>query len=149
MNKKVGFSEIMPLIDDAFASGKSVKIRISGSSMRPLVSNERDFVYLRKPDAKPKKRDVVLYVRDDGTYVMHRIVKIIGDELFICGDNQTEIERGITSQKIIAKAEAFERNGKYIDCKSLKYKLYSVFWCAVLPKRSKVKKLNRILRGKK
>ena len=46
----------------------------SGSSMLPLIRPDRDTVVIKR--RIPKKYDVVLYKRDNGKYILHRVLKI-------------------------------------------------------------------------
>ncbi|MBR4172782.1 MAG: S24/S26 family peptidase, partial [Clostridia bacterium] len=62
-----------------------------GVSMLPLIRENRDILIIKKAE-KLKKYDVVLFkrrnVKGRGEYVLHRIVKILGDDkFFIAGDN--------------------------------------------------------------
>jgi hypothetical protein len=47
---------------------------------------------LVKPEIPPKKYDVIFYRRENGQYVLHRIIKIKKDGYVCRGDNQTAKE---------------------------------------------------------
>ena len=48
-----------------------------GTSMRPFIRSQEDLVVIqRRPDTRYGKWDAVLYRRDSGQYVLHRIVKV-------------------------------------------------------------------------
>ena len=49
-----------------------------------------------------KKRDIILYKRDSGQYVLHRIVKVKDNTFTLVGDNQHELEHGIRLDQILA-----------------------------------------------
>ena len=95
--------------------------------MLPLLADGRDKVFLSKPKSTLKKNDVVFYQRNDGQYVLHRIIRINDDELVMRGDNQRVNEYGISLKNVIAIATAFERKGKYIHCSDFRYKSYCFF----------------------
>ena len=59
-----------------------------GDSMMPLIRQDRDLLIIEKPDGRLKKYDVPLYKRDNGQYVLHRILKVREDDYVICGDNR-------------------------------------------------------------
>ena len=74
---EVSFAELMPIIEDAFSQGLSVTLPITGNSMRPLFRHKRDSVVLSACDPYSLKRgDVPLYQRENGQYVLHRIVRV-------------------------------------------------------------------------
>ena len=68
---------------------------IVGISMYPLLRQRKDSVHIVKIDSPLKKNDVILYQRDSGQYVLHRIIKIKNSNYIICGDNQWKKEYGI------------------------------------------------------
>ena len=102
----------------------------SGSSMLPLIRPDRDTVVIKR--RIPKKYDVVLYKRDNGKYILHRVLKIKDKEYVMCGDNQWKKEFGITEQQILGVMDGFYRDNKYIEISSYRYKLYVRFWCCFL-----------------
>lgn len=110
-------------------SGGEVSFTTAGISMMPLLRDRCDKVVLSKPRSVPCKNDVAFYQRDNGQYVLHRIISSKNGEYVLRGDNQSVLEYGITNKHIIAIAVAFERNGKLIKCSDFKYKLY----CFLLP----------------
>lgn len=141
MNKTVKLSEVSDLMTEVLDSGGKVAFITSGFSMMPLLRNGCDKVILSKPESAPKKKDVIFYQRDDGNYVLHRIVSVKNGQYTLRGDNQWVLEYGITEKHIIAIAVGFERNGKLINCSDFKYKLY----CFALPIIRVLKRLrNRI-----
>lgn len=110
-------------------SGGEVAFITAGISMMPLLRDRRDKVILSKPKFNFNKNDVIFYQRDNGQYVLHRIVSIKNGEYILRGDNQFVLEHGITDKHIIAVAVGFERNGKLIKCSDINYRLY----CLTLP----------------
>ena len=102
----------------------------SGSSMLPLIRPDRDTVVIKR--RIPKKYDVVLYKRDNGKYILHRVLKIKDKEYVMCGDNQWKKEFGITEQQILGVMDGFYSDNKYFEISSYRYKLYVRFWCCFL-----------------
>ena len=94
-----------------------------GTSMRPLFKTRRDMVILKKPEQPPRKYDVVLY-KIKKKYVLHRIVKVKKGEYVMCGDNQFDLEYGITDKHILAKMKSFIRDEQTIDDTNKKYRRY-------------------------
>ncbi len=100
-----------------------------GDSMMPLIKEGRDLMVLTIPSRPPKKYDAVLYKRDNGQYVMHRILGEDENGFIMCGDNRYDKEFGIRENQILAILTSVSRNGKEIKNNSLKYKLYVHLWC--------------------
>ena len=65
--------------------GVTVTLPVTGWSMLPFIVGERDCVVLQKP-AQTKVGDVVLAWVDDCKYVVHRVVRIDGEDVFLMGD---------------------------------------------------------------
>ena len=122
----------------------------TGSSMEPLIHNQRDTVIIVKPTERLKKYDVPVYVLPGGKYVMHRVIEVFDDHYLIVGDNLLTREN-VTDDMIIGKLVGFYKNGKkYIDLeKNRGYQLYSKIWVALLPVRRFVLIPNRALKKAK
>ena len=57
------------------AAGQSVRFSPRGVSMLPMLRQGRDSVVLSPAPKQLRKYDLPLYRRDDGSYVLHRVVK--------------------------------------------------------------------------
>ena len=127
--------EIGPLIIDFISKQKQVIITITGNSMHPFLKDKRDKAVLSAIKQKPKKDDVVLYLRDNGTYVLHRIFKVENGEYIMLGDAQVYVEKGITDKQIIAVATTFHRKGKEFNQNNFLYLCYVKLWRFLYPFR--------------
>ncbi len=113
---KLNMESLLPFIQEAFNRGMDFQIPITGTSMNPLLYQNRDFVKIVKPVLPLKVGDIPLYRRDDGTFVLHRVVGIKANgEYIMCGDNQFILEYGITDKNIIGVAKVLLIDGKEID----------------------------------
>ena len=99
-----------------------------GDSMMPLLRQRRDIIHISKVEGRLKKYDVPLYKRDNGQYVLHRILKVRENEYVICGDKRTGMEEGITDRHIIGVMTGVSRDGKFLSVNDKKYKLYVMLW---------------------
>lgn len=147
----VSLAELIPLMKEIFKLGKTFTVTAKGSSMWPLLQSGRDEVILAEcPDPeKLKVRDVPLYLREDGSPVLHRIVRVNKASFDMCGDAQTEIERGVLKTQVVAVAAGFKRRGKTISVDSKRYRAFCFLWCVLRPVRPLLFWLNSKLRGKK
>jgi signal peptidase I len=149
INENAAFSinDLMPLIEESIKSGQKVKMQVSGISMTPLLHDVRDAVVLEKPD-KLKKYDIVLHRRENGQYILHRIIKKKGDVLTIAGDFETEKEYPVYENQVIAKVTSFRRNGKEYSVTDFIIRLYSRLWLFIFPQRQNVLYLINVIRRK-
>ena len=131
---RYSIDDLAPLIKECVNSGKSIKLLVTGNSMFPTFRNRRDSVVLTRAQ-KIHKYDIVLHQRASGQYILHRVIKKKGNVLTIAGDNEIQKEYPVYSSQVLARAEGFERNGKYRSCRGAAFMLYSVLWTAVFPLR--------------
>lgn len=110
----------------------------TGTSMMPLLRQHRDLlVIMPKPEGRLHRLDVPLYKRDNGKYILHRILWVRKKDYILCGDNQWHPECGISDRHIIGILDAVVRDGKTIPLRSTpehphvswKYRLYVHLWC--------------------
>lgn len=120
-------AELMPLIQESLSRGTSVSFSPRGVSMLPLLRQGKDTVTLSPVTGRLKKYDVALYRRDDGAYVLHRVVRAEQTYTFV-GDNQFVLEPGIRQDQILATMSAYTRGGKTISVTAPLYRCYCVLW---------------------
>lgn len=106
-----------------------------GVSMLPLIKSGRDSVCVSSVDRRLKKLDVALFRRNSGVFVLHRVVEVLPDGYVLCGDNQVNLELGITDENITGVMTGFFRGETYISCQNPLYRLYSHVWAALFPLR--------------
>lgn len=108
---------------EVIESGGEFTFYPHGTSMLPLIRQGKDQVVLVKPE-NIKVGDMVFYQRDNGQFVLHRLVKIAKNQYVMCGDNQYDLEYGITDKHILAKVKAVIRDGKIVDETIPQYRSY-------------------------
>lgn len=117
----------MPLIKERLSAGQNVKFSPRGISMLPMIRQGVDSVILSPVSDKLQKYDLPLYQRDDGKYILHRIVKV--EETYTCvGDNQFVKEPGVRHDQMIAVVTGFTRGEKEHSVTEWTYRLYCRFW---------------------
>lgn len=116
-----------------------------GRSMRPFLRSGEDLFRIEAMGARRcRKFDVVLYRRDNGRYVLHRIVRVHPEGYTLCGDNTWQLERGIRDDQILGRLTAVIRRGQTIDVSRRRYRLLVRLWWMLYPPRA----LFICLRGK-
>ena len=132
--KRISLDEIYPAIKETLESGGTVELPITGTSMFPLLKAGRDTVIIKMAD-EYSVGDIIFYRRDDGHFVLHRIVGIDENGFILCGDNQTDLEKRITDKNVIAKVSEIHRAEKIIDVNDKKYIKRVNFWIKARPHR--------------
>lgn len=126
-------------------SGKLVYTTV-GTSMNPMIKQDRDLSIIEKPKGRLKKYDVAFYKRPNGQYVLHRVVKVLDDGYVILGDNCVNKEFNIKETQILGVLVSLVRNGKEVDLNSFGYKLYVRARYAHYPVRVIIFRTKRFLR---
>ncbi len=119
--------ELVPLIKEALSAGQTVQISPKGTSMLPMIRQGIDSVVLSPISGKLKKYDLPLYQRDNGKYVLHRIIDV-GCAYTCIGDNQFVSESNLRQDQMIAVVTAFYRGGNKHNTSEFGYQLYCRFW---------------------
>lgn len=134
--QEIARTEFTNVMHREFDAGRGISLRVTGSSMEPLLRHLRDSVVLVSPrQQNPVLGDVVLFHRESGQYIMHRIIRDCGDGTYIInGDAQiwTEI---IRKDQIDAVVAAFVRKGRYFSYRNVIYKIYLCVWGGLRPCR--------------
>ena len=127
VEKQYRLEDLMPLIREQLAAGKTVRFSPRGTSMLPMLRQGKDQVVLSPLPENLKKYDLPLYQRKNGQFVLHRIVGV-GDTYTCLGDNQFDTEPGLGHDQMIALVTAFTRDGREIPVTAWHYRLYCRVW---------------------
>lgn len=139
----IPMAQLAELLAVQLESGEA-PLRVTGSSMHPTFRSGRDSVILKKPDTPLRKGDVILYLRENGQYVLHRIVGMKNGLLILSGDNQFEPEE-LRPEQVIARVVAFRRNKREYRATHLGYRLWVWLWGLAFPVRRPLIGLRRWL----
>lgn len=124
---ETSLEELMPIMRECLDAGKSFRFSPRGVSMLPMLREGKDSVLLSPLPKKLKKYDVPLYQRDNGKYVLHRIVKV-GESYTCIGDNQFSEENGLRQDQMIAVVTGFYRGEKFYSAENPVYAAYCRIW---------------------
>ena len=124
----IDFETLKKLID----TGESVCLKVNGNSMRPFLNDNSDSVVVKSIDRRLRKGDIIFYNRFDAVVVMHRIVKIKDDKMWLCGDAQSTLEGPLDVSKAFAMVCSVIHNEKIYDANSAYFRIYSKLWCRIL-----------------
>ncbi len=137
--------DIIPLLEE----GYSLKLTVTGNSMYPFLRHKVDEVELKSLAGQSvKKGDIILFVRNNEEYILHRVVKSVSNKrVFVCGDAQSFLEGPIENIQMIARVTKVYRNNRVISCGGTAWKALSYMWIILLPLRSQIIVQFRKLRG--
>ena len=131
---EVLMEQLLGLLDTA----EYVPLNISGSSMTPFLVHSRDTVYLSKVTRPLKKGDMILYRRDNGAYILHRICRVEPESYRLVGDAQIMIEKGVRPDQVLALVTAVRRKGKLLQPGSFWWDFFEKVWIRMIPLRPAV-----------
>lgn len=119
-------------VEQEIAEGRSVRFRLKGQSMFPLLRNERDEVVLypcREEELQPM--DVVLF-RYQGKHVLHRILRREGNCLYLRGDGSYVAKEMCATADVVGKVqEVIRPSGKMIPVDAWQWRMGSRLWCGL------------------
>ena len=134
------FSEVAKLV----SNGESVTIKTKGNSMLPFIRGERDSVVLAKAD-NIELYDIVLAVVNENQYVLHRVIKIMGNKLILMGDGNLKGCEICTIENVIATAVEVIGDNREYSCRDNKYIRRAKIWKVLLPIRKYLLAIYKII----
>lgn len=116
-------------IEDEIADGRSVRFRLKGGSMYPLLRDGLDDVILypcKSEELRPM--DVVLF-RYKGKHLLHRIIRIDGNRLYLQGDGSIAAKEECLDSDVVGKVEEIVRpSGRTVSLNSWQWRFPSLLW---------------------
>ncbi len=111
------------IISMSLEAGSTIRVKISGWSMWPLVGNGAVLIII--PDNKDiKKGDIILF-RSSGRMVAHRVIKACLDIFTTKGDASTFFDPPVQRHDIIGRAVFMEGEGRRTAIDSSVWRLLS------------------------
>ena len=116
-------------VESEISEGRSVRFRLKGQSMFPLLRNGRDEVVLYPcTEEELKPMDVVLF-RYRGRYVLHRILRREGEWLYLQGDGSYVAKEECTAADVVGKVhEVIRPSGKVMPVDAWQWRLSGRLW---------------------
>ena len=121
---KVQLDDMWPIMQEQIESGGSVRFGPKGTSMMPLIRQGVDSVVIKKVPGKLKKYDLPLYRRENGQFVLHRIVAVKKDGYVMRGDNQIVNEYNVQHSQLLAIVTGLYRGDEYFSVNNKEYIKY-------------------------
>lgn len=140
MQPEVLLEEYRRLLQDD-PSIDALPLIITGNSMSPFLLHGRDTVYLSRLTRPVRRGDMLLYQRENGNYVLHRVFKATPESLTMIGDAQTVLEPGIRREQVVAIVTRVERKGKLLVPGSFWWDFFEKIWIRIIPLRREIQRL--------
>ena len=131
----IPMEELMPILATQLENGGRATLVVTGNSMYPTFRNRADAVNLVPVNRQLKRGDLPLYRRENGQYILHRIVTKPKNGKFFCtGDNQWELEE-VTQEQVVALVDGFSRGGRPCRENDRRYRTWVALWMWLRPVR--------------
>ena len=106
-------AEFIGIIEDTVKKGSSMPLVVTGNSMEPFMKDGRDTVWLECcKDSDYKRGKILLFKREDEKIVLHRVRKVMPDDVLIMnGDAQYWCEE-IKKEQALAVVTYIEKKRK-------------------------------------
>ena len=124
----------MTCFEDILKKDGKLVYKTKGTSMEPMLRQNRDLVILEVPSSRLQKYDVALYKRGE-KYVLHRVIGVKDGYYRIRGDNTFAVEH-VPFDSVIGVLSRFNRKGKLHSVTERGYRFYVRFWNAIYPLRA-------------
>ena len=112
MSEMGSLREAEPIFRAVLEGGGVFTLKPRGNSMRPTIIPGRDSVSLVRPDGPASLYDILLYKRQDGSFVLHRVAAVEKDGSYtMCGDYQVILERGVRDEDVIGVVSVIHQPG--------------------------------------
>lgn len=141
---RVPMESLIEVILLQLKNGQKANLTVTGCSMLPMLREYVDTVQLKPVEGSLKPGDIALYQRDNGKYVLHRVIRLTEQGYSFCGDNQAELEP-VRQDQLIAVVFAYTKKGKQRRLNTLGYRLYCFGWVKLFGMRKYYIRLRRRL----
>lgn len=126
--KEIKLAQMEETIRKVLDKGGSFTFYPRGTSMQPFVVQGRDKITLELLPDQVKKYDVILYKRENGAFVLHRVVGKKRDGYVFRGDNQFVKEYGIKREQMIGIMTEVVRGDDVIRVNDTGHRLWAMLW---------------------
>ena len=131
-------------LEEILARDGRLVYTIKGTSMEPMLRQDRDLVMISVPASHLKKYDVALY-KTGGRYYLHRVIRVQAGHYLIRGDNTYHLER-VPFDAVLGVLTDFRHKDRQISANAPAYRLYARVWNLLYPLRHFLIRCRRLIR---
>lgn len=139
---KLPMEQLIQVVQLQLSESGKASLIVTGGSMLPMLRPIKDRVLLAPPE-KYAKGDIILYRRENGQYVLHRILQKKKGYCICSGDNQYEKER-VDDAWVLAVVTDFYKLSKKYSVTGKWYRLYKWSWVTLFPIRRVLLRMVRV-----
>lgn len=132
--RPIPMEELFKVIRLQLENGGRARLTVTGRSMLPQLRAYRDSVELIPVSGRQKNGRIILYRRENGQFVLHRIVRQTEDGYICCGDNEA-VRESVKHTQLLAVVDGLTRKGKRISMEHIGYRMYTALWVGLFPLR--------------
>lgn len=119
---RLPMEQLIQLVALQLSEKGCASLTVTSNSMWPMLRHRKDRVLLA-PAEVFQKGDIILYLPDNGQYILHRILKKENSYVICAGDNQCEKEQ-VENSCVLAAVTDFYRCDKRYSVNGTGYRLY-------------------------
>ncbi len=127
-------------------NGQSVVSGTKGRSMEPLLKQGQTKVIIRPLEDRPQKGDILLFLRRDGKFILHRMIGETQRQYLLRGDHEVFVNRA-NKRRILGVVSEIYRKGRWFSVTDLRYRIYVRVWMALFPIRRSWYRLKEKIQG--
>lgn len=105
-----------------------MRIPLHGRSMKPLIRPEKDIVTIMPMVREPKIGDIVLFQRNDGKFIVHRVYRVFSDGIQTWGDNCQRADVPMKREDVYGLIVSMERDGRTYQLDTDKQRTFGIRW---------------------
>lgn len=133
-------------MEQMLLEGYDAEFTVTGNSMWPFLSHNRDRVVLRHcAPGELKRGEIVLYCPTPGHFRLHRIDAVRKDRFRLVGDGNCSIDGYFEAACVIGRVVRFTRKNKCVDTDQFTYRFLSWLWMLLYPVRPWILRILRVL----
>lgn len=110
--KEINNATFFALLEKELADRKSVRFRVKGISMQPLLRNNRDEVQLVQCGKEPLHPGDICLFKYQGRHILHRYVKNERGMLYFQGDNVLNRYECCRQEDVVGVVQKVYRDGQ-------------------------------------
>lgn len=137
---------MLQAVTQAISGGGSFTITVTGGSMVPTLLHQKSQVELVAP-GQVTPGQIVLARRENGSLVLHRVIRREDGWLTLNGDAQSWTER-VRPEQIVARVSRICRKGRWYAAGTLADRVYFRLWGLTRPLRPGMLKLYHMCKRK-
>lgn len=146
MPRVIDTREYLDTVCDLLREGaQDVPVPVKGVSMRPFL-RDQDVVYLNRIRGPVRRGDIVLYLRRNGQYILHRVHTCRPDGSFLMlGDSQRMLEP-VAADQLRARVSYARRKEREVRPGSFLWWFFACPWRWLAPVRGQIFRIYRLLK---